>query len=215
MLTFVVGFAACLTFVSDSQAQSQTDDKYVKYANGVLDRYDSNRDGSLDEDEQKEMRDRPIRTIDQNGDGVISHAELVRHYTPPGKQARIARANARPQTRSRFKRKSSDEPISEEDEKAYQKYAAYANRVLTRYDSNKDGVLDEEERRRLRTQPRPKADRNLDGRISKTESIYYYLPDELKPKFESRTVAVLETKVKRAQANVWILKVNKETDVAG
>ena len=123
MLTFVVGFAACLTFVSDSQAQSQTDDKYVKYANGVLDRYDSNRDGSLDEDEQKEMRDRPIRTIDQNGDGVISHAELVRHYTPPGKQARIARANARPQTRSRFKRKSSDEPISVEDEKAYQKPA--------------------------------------------------------------------------------------------
>lgn len=54
----------------------ELEERYRRYAEGLLRQYDRNRNGRLERDEWREMRGDPERA-DQNHDGVITHEELT------------------------------------------------------------------------------------------------------------------------------------------
>lgn len=75
----------CLCFLSVaaptafSQGNSKVKEGYENYVNGLFRAYDTNEDGSLDEEEVDQMRRKPV-DADANLDGEISKAELLDIY---------------------------------------------------------------------------------------------------------------------------------------
>ncbi len=72
----------------DSISSSAIPAKIVRYARRVLDRYDTNRDGRLDEAEWQAMKGDPTH-CDRDRDGFISLEELTDHTASYGRQREI------------------------------------------------------------------------------------------------------------------------------
>ena len=68
---------------STGDAEQNSRDRYTKYVSGMFERYDSNGDGSLSDDEVSKMNRKPPSYGDANEDGKITKAELIDAYVNP------------------------------------------------------------------------------------------------------------------------------------
>ncbi len=166
MAISVLGFLSS-TAVSQqfNGVESKNVDKYVKYAESLITRYDEDKDGKLNETESKKMR-RPPAGADVNDDGFITKAELIGSLSGTNKPPSSSRTSddapgSRPQSNS------SAQPN-------YAKFEKYAESLLTRYDKDKDGKLNEAESKKMRQLPAG-ADVNEDGLITEAELVGYLL----------------------------------------
>ena len=146
-------------------------DKDLTEAKQTLGRYDSNRDGILDKSEIERGRwsDPPSMT-DRNGDGKLSLSELALRYA--------VRRNARSGGSSSSSRSTSSSSSSRSGSSSSRgsssrgssdgRMSSMMSGIFSRYDSNKNGILEKSEWKNFRTDPSA-ADKNRDGRISKDE----------------------------------------------
>ncbi len=134
-------------------------------------RYDSNRDGFLDRGEIGRGRwsDDPF-TYDRNGDGKLSPSEMAVRYA----RRRLARGEDSSRrdsssSSSRTSRSSSSRSSRDSGDGGGMdsRMAGMIQGMMSRYDSNRDGVLSAEEASRSRTLSG--ADGNGDGKITKEE----------------------------------------------
>ncbi len=72
------------TATSSSSSGGSADDKakYRRYAEGLMQKYDENKDGKLQKDEWSKMSE-SYHSADHNGDGIITLDELMEHLEHP------------------------------------------------------------------------------------------------------------------------------------
>lgn len=114
--------------------------------------------------------------LDRNGDGAITLAEFNR---PAGSDSGGDSPTASMKTstsQSSGKPRSSSAGASSGggDDDRNQKYVDYSKRIISRYDSNKDGSLQQTEWKKMLMDPSP-ADSNRDGTITADEYTNYLL----------------------------------------
>lgn len=73
-----------------------------QYVKDLIEGYDANKDGQLDDDEISKMRQQPPKSADTNKDGKFSHAELMAHYDNSG-SGRESDAKAETNVRTSFR----------------------------------------------------------------------------------------------------------------
>jgi len=73
---------------SDSSSTGNRDVRkgYESYVAGIFKSYDKNSDGELDPEELKKMRRKPEKSVDANGDMMISQSELLESYLAKANQ---------------------------------------------------------------------------------------------------------------------------------
>ena len=62
------------------ESPADINEKFLAYAKGLVNKYDTNKDGSLTADEWKEMSQPPAAKADVDKNGVITVEELARSY---------------------------------------------------------------------------------------------------------------------------------------
>ncbi len=134
-------------------------EKIVDYADLIVRRYDGNRDGFLTQDEWSRGRWRSPRPeeSDLNRDGRLSREELCERVKGYDDFKGLSASPSRGSSRS---------PASSSDDRG--KYLNYAKGLMTRYDRNDNGVLDESEWKTM-SRYHQGADANGDGRITTDE----------------------------------------------
>lgn len=91
---------------SSSSSRKVDTKKYEAYVNGLMDRYDKNKNGKFEKEELAEMR-RPPKTADANGDGEITKKELLDSLTGANKTSSSTSAKPDSKTSSRSTSSSS------------------------------------------------------------------------------------------------------------
>ncbi len=116
--------------------------------------------------------------LDRNGDGAITLAEFNRPRTSEGDSGSsttaMNRSSSRPSASPARSPASSSSGSKSGGDDSTQKYVDYSKRIIARYDSNKDGALQQTEWKKMLTDPSP-ADANKDGTISADEYTSYLL----------------------------------------
>lgn len=144
------------------------DPKAEEYVNDLLKRYDKNKNGLLEQEEWKEGRWSPDATeSDTNRDTKLTRDELL---------ARFVRRNAMRTSSSSDKGSGGSSggsaPMSGGGDSSSSdpdgKLLRFAESMMSRYDENKDGILQKEEWANMRGDPAA-ADKNRDGLITKEE----------------------------------------------
>jgi Ca2+-binding EF-hand superfamily protein len=145
------------------------EEKYVpellRYVDGILNRYDTNKNRILDAGEWKAVRWRSDpHASDKNGDGRLTRSELA---------VRIAGFWGEKAYRRSGDKKGSDNASSREKSKtgkrsSSDKYARYAASLMRQYDKNRSGVLEKDEASQLRGYLAG-SDRNGDGKVTASE----------------------------------------------
>jgi len=113
----------------------------------AIERYDKDGDGELNEAEREEARqavrqrmmDR-AKEFDANGDGILDDTERAAAREAMGKR----RGDNKPRPRREFR------PSSEPDETSRPQGGADREKLRQRFDTNKDGTLDDSERQTMR-----------------------------------------------------------------
>lgn len=145
------------------------EEKYVpellRYVDGILNRYDTNKNRILDAGEWKAVRWRSDpHASDKNGDGRLTRAELAvriagfwgeKAYRRSGDKKESSSASSRDKSKT-GERSSSD------------KYERYAASLMRQYDKNRSGVLEKDEASQLRGYLAG-SDRNRDGKVTAAE----------------------------------------------
>ncbi len=139
-------------------------DKDLAYAKDRFNRYDRNKDGTLDQNELRGGRwsDDPLR-YDRNKDGKLSVNEMAVRYA----QRRVSESGGSNQSQATapyFTAQvagGSTAPLDENTQRML-------DFTMGRYDSNKDGVIDKDEAKQMRSDPSG-SDRNKDGKLTKDE----------------------------------------------
>ena len=143
------------------------DDRYhsriIEYVEGILRRYDRDKDRALTREEwrQGRWRDPPPEESDTNGDGILTREELCQRISRYQEFANLSRSSS---GSSGSSGSSTGGPSSEGREK----YVQYAKSLLARYDENKNGVLEEKEWKRM-SGYHHRADANGDKVITRDE----------------------------------------------
>ncbi len=138
-------------------------DKAEEYASDLLKRYDKNKDGAIDSEEWKDGRWSPEPTeSDTNRDGKLTRDELLARYARknPPKSASTSGGSSSSTAAPMGGDGSSADPDG--------KLLRFAESMMSRYDENKDGILQKEEWSNMRGDPAA-ADKNKDGLITKEE----------------------------------------------
>lgn len=116
-------------------------------ANGMLELYDSNKDGVVDRAEFDAARAATFAATDADGNGSLTLAEYTAEFEQRLDQQRVrVRADAERQARVRFGALDTDK----DGRMTFAEYQASGKRMFTRADSNGDGVVDARD-------PEPKA----------------------------------------------------------
>lgn len=138
-------------------------DKAEEYASDLLKRYDKNKDGAIDSEEWKDGRWSPEPTeSDTNRDGKLTRDELLARYARknPPKSSSTSSSSTAAVAAPMGSGGSSADPDG--------KLLRFAESMMSRYDENKDGILQKEEWSNMRGDPAA-ADKNNDGLITKEE----------------------------------------------
>ncbi|HDS0925175.1 TPA: EF-hand domain-containing protein [Stenotrophomonas maltophilia] len=108
-------------------------------ANGMLELYDTNKDGVVDHAEFDKVRATAFAATDNDGNGALSLAEYTAEFEGRLDQQRTrVRADAERQARVRFGALDTDKDAR----MTFAEYQASGKRMFTRADSNGDGVVD-------------------------------------------------------------------------
>ncbi|WP_421569108.1 EF-hand domain-containing protein [Stenotrophomonas sp. PD6] len=108
-------------------------------ANGMLELYDTNKDGVVDRAEFDAVRAATFAATDADGNGALSLAEYTAEFEGRLDQQRTrVRADAERQARVRFAALDTDK----DKRMTFAEYQASGKRMFTRADSNGDGVVD-------------------------------------------------------------------------
>ncbi len=176
---------------AEGQLEERFDERIVQYVDRFLSQYDRNRNGQLDSNEWEGIRwgDNP-KDSDQNGDGVLTRAELAERMAsrwgsrggnrdsgdrrPPDRSgADRSGADRAPPDRSARGRgfrggppESSPSPSSSGG--GNDRVRRYAEGLLKRYDESGNGVLEKAEWSKMRSRY-ASADANQDGLITVDE----------------------------------------------
>ena len=136
--------------------------RVIEYVDGILRRYDANRNGQLDADEWKAIpwRSDP-KESDLNKDGVLTKAEFCERISKRWGQSSPQRNDSRD---SRSGGSSSSKKSDEDSEKIRN----YARSLLKQYDENKNGVLEKDEWGKMKSSYHS-SDVNEDGAITLDE----------------------------------------------
>ncbi len=134
-------------------------------ARRTLGRYDRNHDGVLDKKEIQgaRWRDDPLHT-DRNHDGRLTLNELALRYAIRRNQ----RSGSSTSSQSSRGRSSSSKSSSSSSSSSDPRREMMTRMIMSRYDRNKNGVLEKEEWSSFRTDPSA-ADTNHDSKITKEE----------------------------------------------
>ena len=65
---------------SNSRSASISESRMKQYVKELIEHYDVNRDGKLNNEELEKMRRRPPQSVDANMDGTLDADELLQHY---------------------------------------------------------------------------------------------------------------------------------------
>lgn len=156
-------------------ASGSLEDRYerrvIDYVNGVFSRYDKNENDILDQEEWKDVRWRSDpKESDTNRDGRLSKAEfcerMVKHWNW-GRKMQASASGASSNKTGGFGSggsSSSGKSAGSESEKV----RSYAKSLLTRYDKNKDGVLQKDEWSKMSGKPKD-SDANNDDILTLDE----------------------------------------------
>ncbi len=150
--------------------------KLENYVDAVIKKYDLDADGKLSQEEAKKIRSTQPHA-DSNGDGVITKEELIVVYGGP----KPTSTNSSSSKGSSTQRSSSSSSLDRNE-----KIENYAEKMLTKYDLDKDGKLSPAEAKKGKF-IKPVADANGDGYITKQELIVVYggpKPSEEKSRLE-------------------------------
>jgi hypothetical protein len=158
---------------SDAIASGALEDRYerrvIDYVNGVFSRYDKNDNDVLDPEEWKDVRWRSDpKESDTNKDGRLNKAEfcerMVRHWKWGRKQPSSSTGSLNKPGGFKSGGGSSSSSSSGEREKVRR----YAKSLLTRYDENKNGVLEKDEWSKMSGEPK-QSDANGDDILTLEE----------------------------------------------
>lgn len=139
ILSFGMAFAALVGLSTTAQAQ---DEKPARH--GMM-KMDTDGDGSVSRDEFLAHHKSRYAKMDTDGDGVISDEEKA--------AAKEARKAKREEHRAKMKERRKQ----------------HHEKMMTRYDANKDGKLDASEREAMASDHFAKMDKNGDGVLSADE----------------------------------------------
>ena len=170
-----------------------------KQALELLRKYDSNKNNVLDEDEMKKIpwgSPKPSQN-DKNGDGRLSLSEIESRYHARELAAKDRRRASTKQQLARPKstlltsyRGSSGQTVGASSrvasstttpaspgisQKQLDKIIKYAEGYFQKHDTNKNGMLEKDELKKMRRPP-TSADTNNDGRVSKSEFVASQMP---------------------------------------
>ncbi|HIF34648.1 MAG TPA: hypothetical protein EYQ75_23920, partial [Planctomycetaceae bacterium] len=172
----VLGFGSLSEFFSVSVV-----DQDKKSAADRFTRYDRNKDGFLSQEELRSGRwsDDPM-AYDRNKDGRISPSEMAVRYARRRVNESGGGGRESSSTSSVFftgglassssgGNSSSSKKVSKEEAERYGRFVSF---MLTRYDRNKNGVLDKDEWGSL-SGDASGSDKNRDGKLDKDEMIHY------------------------------------------
>lgn len=161
------GFDVPLSVDTSIPLEKRYDTRVIEYVDKMLKDYDKNGDGFVDNIEWKEGRwSTPPEESDTNKDGKLSKAELCERIarrfglqnSPPGSSG----GSSSDRDRSR------DSSSSSNSGGEFGKYKDYAASLIKQHDQNKNGVLEKDEWRDLKSEHRA-ADANNDGVITVDE----------------------------------------------
>jgi len=159
---------------ADEQAlplEDRYDDSVIRYTQGVFSRYDKNKNDLLDQEEWKAIpwRSDPKKS-DLNGDGRLSRAEycerIARRWGKGWKSAAKSNRTTPASTGSFGSGKSDSSSPATSDSR--EKIRRYAKSLLRQYDRNRNGVLEKDEWRHMRGDPKA-ADKNGDDVVTLDE----------------------------------------------
>ena len=144
----------------------------IRYVEGILQRYDRDKSGVLEKNEWEGGRWRtPPETSDTDNDGRLTREELcervkdydwIRGSSSGDRSSRYGRGSDRGSSSDRGSGGSSGSKESRE------RFSNYAKGLISRYDENKNGVLEENEWKRMSSFHRG-ADADGDKRITRDE----------------------------------------------
>ena len=195
--------------------EDRYDGRILGQVNDTLRRYDKNGNGMLDAAEVKTVRwQSPWQADDLDKDGRMNKVELAERYvkrfggnskSKSSSRSSYSRSSRdRDRSRSRSDERKRSDSRSSRDKKdsdskrttsssrtksrssGDDKITEYAKSMMSRYDKDKNNILDEKEMGSMRRKPKSSADSNKDGKISLNELIVSYGG---KPKAESSRVA--------------------------
>lgn len=127
---------------STSGSDSDRNSRIARYAESIMRRYDQNRNGYLDRDEWKNMRNDPEKS-DRNRDGKISRSELEERLASYGSYSSSSRSSSSSSSKSkRTSRRSSDSDyrVTTTDERL-ERLGVSGSSQFVRSDKNRDGQL--------------------------------------------------------------------------
>ena len=146
-------------------SQIVANEKDMRYAEDRMRRYDRNKDGVLDAQELQSGRwsDDPMR-FDRSGDGKLTAAELAIRYA----KRRLDASGDSDSSDSKSKPEFFTGVTSSASVALDDRTKRMLDYTMGRYDRNRDGVVDEKERKEMRSDP-SEFDANKDSKISKAE----------------------------------------------
>ena len=165
------GFDVPLSVDTSIPLEKRYDTRVIEYVDKMLKDYDKNSDGYVDNIEWKEGRwSTPPEESDTNKDCKLSKAELCERIarrfglqnSPPGSGSSSSGSSDRDRDRNR------DSSSSSSSGGDFAKFKDYATSLIKQHDQNKNGVLEKDEWRDLKSEHRA-ADANSDGVITVDE----------------------------------------------
>jgi Ca2+-binding EF-hand superfamily protein len=165
------GFDVPLSVDTSIPLEKRYDTRVIEYVDKMLKDYDKNSDGYVDNIEWKEGRwSTPPEESDTNRDGKLSKAELCERIarrfglqnSPQGSGGSSSGSSDRDRDRNR------DSGSSSNSGGDFAKFKDYATSLIKQHDQNKNGVLEKDEWRDLKSEHRA-ADANNDGVITVDE----------------------------------------------
>lgn len=140
------------------------------YVDSLMKQYDIDSNGSIDGVELKKMRRQPDNQYDRDSDGQFSRSELIGAITGSTEKSLEQLKEPAEEQHSAASQGTRDEST----QRTRSRLESYVRGLLDSYDLNKDDLLDQNERSKMRRPIAQKADANRNGKLSVDELIAYF-----------------------------------------